>query len=422
MTEKSTERSDNDNKNHKQNIPIITFEGYDNQNWEEYYFGELFEIKNGLNKGKEFFGHGTPILNYMDVNQNTFNSEKTIKGTVELTPEEIGRYAVQYNDLFLTRTSETSEEIGLSSCYMGNDKNTVFSGFILRARPQKEDINSLFYSYYLRTPKMRNNIIKYSSITTRALINSNNLSKMKIKKPPIELQNKIAELFYHLDEKISLMEKKYQQYTNYKKYLLKNMFSNIKLQDPSLRFAEFTNELQVIPIKEFLKESKIKVSDDLNKRLSVKLHLKGIFKREIKSIEKEGATIQYLRKKGQFIYGKQNFHNGAFGIIPENLNNYLSSSDIPSFDFVGDINKYWFLYYLSDKDYYVHLENYSNGTGSKRISPETFLNLKIKVPSIEEQNKIVILISNIETKTQCIENEINLYKNFKHYLLNKMFC
>lgn len=39
------------------------------EDWEGCLLGNLFKFKNGLNKGKEFFGHGTPIVNYMDVFQ-----------------------------------------------------------------------------------------------------------------------------------------------------------------------------------------------------------------------------------------------------------------------------------------------------------------------------------------------------------------
>ena len=72
----------------------------------------------------------------MDVNKHEFNTEKMIEGLVELTEDEIERFSVKPNDLFFTRTSETSDEIGLTSAYIGNEVNCVFSGFILRARPK----------------------------------------------------------------------------------------------------------------------------------------------------------------------------------------------------------------------------------------------------------------------------------------------
>jgi len=160
----------------------------------------------------------------MDVNKHEINNEHDIKGLVELTDEEIERFSVKPNDLFFTRTSETSNEIGLTSAYVGNAVKCVFSGFLLRARP-KIDVNSIFFSYYLRSPKQRANIIKFSSITTRALISSGNLSKMKIKFPSKKEQDKIAYLFINIDKKIKFLEKKHENYQNFKMYLMQQIFA-----------------------------------------------------------------------------------------------------------------------------------------------------------------------------------------------------
>ena len=207
----------------KKLVPKLRFKGFDDD-WRESKFEDIYDIKNGLNKGKEYFGKGIQILNYMDVNKYEFNTEKTIEGLVDLSEDEIERYSVKPNDLFFTRTSETSDEIGLTSAYVGDHIKCVFSGFLLRARP-KIDLNSLFFAYYLRTPKQRNNIIKFSSITTRALISGGNLSKMKINIPTIAEQTIIANLFVILDKKVDLLEKKYQQYQHFKKFLMQQIFA-----------------------------------------------------------------------------------------------------------------------------------------------------------------------------------------------------
>ena len=55
----------------------------------------------------------------------------------------------------------------------------------------------------------------------------------------------------------------------------------------------------------------------------------------------------------QFIYGKQNFFNGAFGIVPKFLNNYYSSGDVPALNIdYSKIDSKYFINYISRKDYY----------------------------------------------------------------------
>ena len=168
---------------------------------------------------------------------------------------------------------------------------------------------------------------------------------MKVKIPSISIQNVIADFLTKIDFKISLMEKKYLFIKKYKKGLMQKIFSQ------EITFKCNDKEWEVKKIGDYLIESKIVGEDNINKRLTVKLNLNGVYPRDTTTVERIGATRQYIRKAGQFIYGKQNLFKGAFGIIPDYLDGYLSSSDIPSFDFKENINPIWFYYYFSREIY-----------------------------------------------------------------------
>ena len=84
--------------------PKIRFNEFKGE-WEETTIGHLFSFKNGLNKGKEFFGHGTPIINYTDVYKNRILSKSLVKGTVKLDFDEISRYRVLKGDVFCSKTT-----------------------------------------------------------------------------------------------------------------------------------------------------------------------------------------------------------------------------------------------------------------------------------------------------------------------------
>ncbi|MGI5876962.1 MAG: hypothetical protein ACOX6X_09240, partial [Dethiobacteria bacterium] len=94
------------------------------EEWECLSLGDLFKFKNGLNKGKEFFGHGTPIVNYNDVYLKTEIRVKDILGRVSLSSKEIKLFEVLRGDVFFTRTSETPEEVGISSVIIEDVEDT----------------------------------------------------------------------------------------------------------------------------------------------------------------------------------------------------------------------------------------------------------------------------------------------------------
>ena len=268
--------------------------------------------------------------------------------------------------------------------------------------------------YFLSESLERINYEKYNTGTAQPKLNREVCQKIKVKIPQFNEQNKIANFLLVIDEKLRLLEQKYQYYQNFKKYLMQQIFTQ------KLRFDDNCH-YKTKKVKDFLTESKIEGTDDINKRLTVKLNLKGITVRESKTIEKEGATKQFIRKSGQFIYGKQNLHKGAFGIVPKELDGYLSSSDIPSFDFKGEIEPKWFYYYFSRKSFYESLESLSTGTGSKRISPKEFLNIKLIVPELKEQHRIVCLFAKVDEEINGISNQILQMNRFKKSLLQQMF-
>ncbi len=162
------------------------------------------------------------------------------------------------------------------------------------------------------------------------------------------------------------------------------------------------------------------LSPNPNKRIRVKLNIAGVEKRPLEN-EIEGATKQFIRKSGQFIYGKQNFHKGAFGIIPPELDGYETSADIPSFDIREDCLPEWIYYFFKINNRYIELEKIARGMGSKRIHPEQLADIEIPLPSIDNQRLYISKFKIIENSTDTVFNEQvhqhNLIKKLRQQIL-----
>ncbi len=166
-----------------------------------------------------------------------------------------------------------------------------------------------------------------------------------------------------------------------------------------------------VKLGSLLSESKIiSKTPNTNKRITVKLNVSGIEKRP-NTRDKKGATRYYIRKAGQFIYGKQNLHKGAFGIIPKELDNFESSSDIPAFDVDNSCYPEWIFYFFKKNNFYLKLERIAKGVGSQRIYPKQIYDLEIYLPPKEEQRKVLKEIKNAETKNQKLLKEIQLQED-----------
>jgi type I restriction enzyme S subunit len=174
--------------------------------WISLRLGELLSFKNGLNKAKEFFGEGTPIVNYMDVFGSSKLRAAHIAGRVTLTAAEIKNFDVRKGDVFFTRTSETSQEIGIASVMLDEPIDTVFSGFVLRGRPSDRRLHCEFSAYCFQSEAVRKQIIAKASYTTRALTNGRFLSDVMLNLPSIPEQTAIAIVLSDMDAELSALD------------------------------------------------------------------------------------------------------------------------------------------------------------------------------------------------------------------------
>ncbi len=177
------------------------------EDWLDITIGELFDFKNGLNKAKEFFGSGTPIINYMDIFEHPGLLSKNILGKVNVTKDELRAYGLKQGDVFFTRTSETVDEIGYAAVLLEDIENGVFSGFILRARSKAFGLDLLFKKYCFASTIIRKQITSSSSYTTRALTNGRLLSQVILPCPVQKKEQRaIALVLSDMDNAISALE------------------------------------------------------------------------------------------------------------------------------------------------------------------------------------------------------------------------
>lgn len=199
---------------------LLTFD--DNEvEWKK--LGDVFDFRNGINKGKEYFGSGESIINYMDVYKNSKIFENSIVGKVETTEIDRERFGCYKGDVFFTRTSETKDEIGYASVLLSEISTCVFSGFLIRARPKTKLLLPEYCSYCFKSSQIRKEIIKSSNMTTRVTITGRILSKIKIPIPSLEEQERIVSILDKFDtltssiteglpREIELRQKQYEYY------------------------------------------------------------------------------------------------------------------------------------------------------------------------------------------------------------------
>lgn len=367
--------------------------------WTEHTLSEFFDFKNGLNKEKEAFGKGTPIVNYTDVWGKRGLLKENIKGKVLLSKNEIDLYKVEEGDVFFTRTSETIEEIGLSSVLLEPINDCVFSGFVLRARPKKAGIVKEYNIYCYSSAIMRHEITRKSSMTTRALTNGTLLGEVNINLPNQKEQEKIAEILQEQDRLIKLKEKLIEEKKKQKQYLMEALLTG------KVRLPGFTDEWESTTLGDIAKmyQPQTLTQEEINLHAGYPVYgANGVI----------GFYEKFNHFEPQIIITCRGSTCGTVLLtVPKSWIN--GNAMVINVDSNKSVNKLFMYYLFSSIDFSPII----SGSGQPQIVRSPLSKWGIKIPKIEEQEKISKILKEADEEIKLLETELEEQKRKKQSLM-----
>ena len=379
--------------------------------WEAVLLGDIFVFKNGLNKAKRFFGSGTPIVNYMDVFERPGLRAGDLSGRVSLTPEEIRNFKVQRGDVFFTRTSETVEEIGVASVMLYEPHDTVFSGFVLRARPRDGRLNNHYKQYCFAHGVVRSQIISNATYTTRALTNGRTLSTVWIAVPPLPEQRAIAEALSNVDGLLNALEALIAKKQAIKQAVMQQLLTG-RTRLPGFSGAWETKRLgQIGSIYGGLSgKSKVDFGGGNARYVTFLGVLENVILdvRHTERVHVRQGESQNSVMKGDLLFNASSETPGDLAIgavMDEQLDNLY-------------LNSFCFGFRIHDKDKYVplYLAYFFRGSVGRNImnalaqgatrynmSKSQFRALELSIPSGDEQRAIASVLSDMDAEIAALE-------------------
>ena len=204
-----------------QTKPALRFAGFEDD-WKEVKLGEVGETYTGLSgKTKEDFGHGEgKFITYVNVLNNPLTDLYRLD-SVEIDDKQ---RRVQYGDVLFTTSSETPEDVGLSSVWMGTEDNVYLNSFCFGYRPQKGIFDLYYLAFVLRSFSVRKEFMLLAPGISRFNISKTKVMDMSIHVPSLPEQEAIGSFFQDLDKAIAKQEEKANQLKESKQTLLRKMF------------------------------------------------------------------------------------------------------------------------------------------------------------------------------------------------------
>ncbi|MGJ8728836.1 restriction endonuclease subunit S [Listeria aquatica] len=201
-------------------VPEIRFANHKIE-WSEYKLGELGETYTGLSgKTKVDFGHGDArFVTYV----NVFKNPITDLNGIEKVEIDSKQNQVQYGDIFFTTSSETSNEVGMSSIWLGNNQNMYLNSFCFGYRPFQKNY-PFYFAFMLRSQEVRKRIVFLAQGISRYNISKNKMMEIGVPLPSYKEQTQIGNFLKKIDDTIALQERQLENLKKTKQAFLQKMF------------------------------------------------------------------------------------------------------------------------------------------------------------------------------------------------------
>ena len=391
------------------NVPEIRFDSF-KEEWDKKRFKDFTKLSQGLQIAisSRFLEDGEH--RYFYITNEFLNPNSTKKYYIESPSENV---ICTVDDILMTRTGNTGKVItNISGAFHNNFFKVDYDKF---------ETSKMFLYYLLTSNDIQKEIIIRAGNSTIPDLNHSDFYSIKTSLPALEEQSAIGSLFRTLDDLLASYKDNLANYQSLKATMLSKMFPKAGQKVPEIRLDGFEGEWKKDTFEPYLTESRISGDTGLTaKKITVKLWGKGVIEKEEKYAGSSN-TQYFIRKAGQFIYSKLDFQNQAFGIIPNELDGYQSTLDLPTFD-IQNIDPKFLLEYVMRREFYEYQGLIANGSRkARRIHPEDFLVMPVRIPSLEEQQAIGSFFSNLDNLINSHQEKISQLETLKKKLLKDMF-
>ena len=365
--------------------------------WEQRKLGEMGQTYTGLSgKTKDDFGHGQArFVTYMNVFSNPISNPEMTE-PIEIDPKQ---NEVEVGDVFFTTSSETPEEVGMSSILLEKWGKTYLNSFCFGFRPS-EKIDSYYLAYMLRSESTRAKIILLAQGISRYNISKNKVMEIAVSLPSLDEQKMIGQYFSQLDNLITLHQRECISFTaragrliltankkrntsSWEQRKLSEITDKVTEKNAGLQYVEtFTNsaEFGIISQRDFFDHDIAKLGS-----------LDGY----------------YIVKNEDFVYNPRISTSAPVGPINRNkLGRTGVMSPLYTVFRPHDIDT-TYLEYFFKCGYWHSFMNFNGDSGARSdrfsIRDNVFFQMPIPIPDIDEQRKIGELLT-------CLDNLITLHQ------------
>jgi type I restriction enzyme S subunit len=401
--------------------PKLRFRGF-TEAWEQRKLSQLGETYTSLTgKSKDDFGHGdAEYVTYMNVFANPISNPDM---TDNIEPDA-SQNEVKKGDIFFTVSSETPEEVGMSSVWLSDKSNVYLNSFCFGFRPSKV-IHSYFIAALLRAPKFRSKMKVLAQGISRYNISKKKVLDIEVSLPGDAEQERVGSLINYLDHTIALYQRKVDKLKELKKGYIQKLFPKAGASVPELRFPGFADPWEQRKLESLVTRVTREVAkpDHPYTRISVRSHAKGTFHQDVLDPSSVAMSKLFVVRENDLIVNITFAWEHAIAIANKSDDGLLVSHRFPTY--LIDKSDIKFVHYLvSQESFRYKMDLISpGGAGRNRVlNQKDFVKILSDVPTnLEEQTKIGEMFDKLDHLIASNQRKVDKLKELKKGYMQQMF-
>ena len=402
-------------------VPEIRFAGFTDP-WEQRKLGELVVIERGGSPRPidEYITDDTNGLNWVKIGDAPSLGRYISKTSEKIKPEGLSKTRqVHPGDLIL------SNSMSFGRPYIMAIEGCIHDGWLL-IRDEPKSFDPMYLCHMLGTPKMLNQYRMLASGSTVNNLNKELVSNASILMPCKSEQKVIGQFFNHLDDLITLHQRKYDKLVVFKKSMLEKMFPKDGESVPEIRFAGFTDpweQRELVDIAEIVGGGTPDTNNsnywdgDIDWYAPAELGNNIYAESSTRKITQAGfdscSTKMLPADKTILFTSRAGIGNTAILRHSACTNQGFQSLVI------GDADVY-FVYSMSER-IKKWAEEKASGSTFLEISGRQLETMPVNLPSLVEQQAIGSFFSHLDDLITLHQRKLELLQNIKKSLLDKMF-
>ncbi|MCH2039367.1 MAG: restriction endonuclease subunit S [Saccharospirillaceae bacterium] len=405
--------------NIKSKVPQLRFLGF-SDSWKITSIGSIAKVTSGgtPNRANSAYWGGeipwvtTSQINFEDIveAENYITLDGLANSSAKLFPEGTILLALYGQGITRGRVSVLNIEA---------TTNQACAAILL----DKERCDTRFIFYLLQSHY--ENLRNLSNDGGQKNLSGGLIKQFRLAIPDLTEQRRNSIFLSTIDKKISLLKQKHEQLVQYKKGIMQQLFSQqLRFKDDNGQDFPDWKSIQLKKVL-LLQSNPVDMQDNEEYELITAKRRNGGIVSRGKYLGKEVLVkTQFKLKENQFVISKRQIVHGACGIVPKYLEGAILSNEYNVFEGVPDVLDIHYFNLLSKtpKMKKVYFRN-SDGVHIEKLLFKTqdWLKTRVKLPSLDEQKRIVSFSIELERKLDLIQQQIEQTQAYKQGLLQQMF-